>query len=736
MHALVKLLGRRSLAVVAVSALTAGLVGFGATPASAGSQVTTNSCQNSATGTFTDLDISHTGAPTPNPATLGLDQLTLSGASVSAFFPAAVLIAGYNLGLLNVGVNDIPGTMDVTILASNTSEGSQTLAGIAISGQTTITDPDGTPGNGDESATDLSVTATIPSSTWTPTGGNVAFSDGGSITIASVFNGLIKVKFTCQPGTSTPAGCVTNQAVDCTGRAASPASPFDTVVVNSAPASTTTTSSTTTTTSSTTTSSTTTTAPPSSTTTTASPSTTTTSTTTPATTTTMAGPVSGTQVTTNSCQNTATGTFTDISFTHSGTTSTASGVVTLSGTTIAAEFPSAVLVAGYNLGLLTTGLNTIPGTMDVTILASNTSETSQTFPGIAISGETTITDPDGIPGNGDETATPLVVSINVPDSQWTPTGGDISFSDGGSVTTASVFNGLVKVSFKCQPGLSLPTGCVADSAVDCTDRSPVPALAFVSSAQGGTPVATTTSIPPSTTEAASTTTSESATTSTTEAPTSVGSGTSNFTATCTNNIRPSDTSTMKWTGRGTSLASFNAGDTVPLRNQRWNVTINGSTFDTGINLNLVAPGDRIDATAAVTINASNTVEGSKTSSGMPLSVVVEVNDDGTAKDATTSFFIPDTNWTASGGPIVWTPAGMTLTVVIPAIPTPLEFVCTPDPGTPAILDTASPQVLGESLAFTGTRGGGPLLPIAVSLILLDLGYMAWSATRPNRRRFL
>jgi len=702
--------------VVAVAALTAALVGFGASPASAGTQVTTNSCQNSATGTFTDLDITHTGAPTPNPATLGLDQLTLSGASVSAFFPAAVLIAGYNLGLLNVGVNDIPGTMDVTILASNTTEGSQTLAGIAISGQTTIGDPDGTKGTGDETATDLSVTATIPSSTWTPTGGDVAFSDGGSITVASVFNGLIKVKFTCLPGTSTPAGCVTNAAVDCTGRAASPATPFDTVVVNSAPASTTTT------------------APSSSTTTTTAPASTTT--------TTVATPVSGTQVTTNSCQNTATGTFTDISFTHSGTTSTASGVVTLSGTAVAAEFPSAVLVAGYNLGLLTTGLNTIPGTMDVTILGSNTSEGSQTFSGIAISGETTITDPDGTPGNGDETATPLVVSISIPDSQWTPTGGDILFSDGGSVTTASVFNGLVKVSFKCQPGLSLPTGCVADTAVDCTDRSPVPAVAFVTSAQGGTPVdtttttTTTTTVAPSTTVVAPTTSTEASTTSTTEAATSVGSGTSNFTATCTNNIRPSDTSTMKWTGRGTSLASFNAGDTVPLRNQRWNVTINGSTFDTGINLNLVAPGDKIDATAAITINASNTVEGSKTSSGMPLSVVVEVNNDGTAKDATASFFIPDTNWTASGGPIVWTPAGMTLTVVIPAIPTPLEFVCTPDPGTPAILDTASPQVLGESLAFTGTRGGGPILPIAVSLILLDLGYMAWSATRPDRRRFL
>jgi len=409
----------------------------------------------------------------------------------------------------------------------------------------------------------------------------------------------------------------------------------------------------------------------------------------------------------------------------------------LSGATISAEFPAAVLIAGYNLGLLTAGVNTIPGTMDVTVLASGTAEGSRSFQGLVISGETTITDPDGTPGNGDETATPLVVTVALPTSQWTPTGGDIGFSDGGSLTTASVFNGRIKVSFTCEPGTSAPAGCVSDAAVDCTARSAVAAAAFVVSAQGGTPASTTstTSTTTTTTVAATTTAATDTSTTTTQASTSVGSGTSNFTMTCTNNVTP-EVSTMNWTARGTSLSSFNAGDSVPLRNQRWNLTIGGSIFDAGINFKLIKPGDSVQSNVDVKVNATNTAEGSKTSTGMPFTVVVEVDDAGKAKDATASFFIPDTTWTATGGAIVWTPDSAEIRVTIASLPNPVVFKCDADAGTNPILDTSAPQVLGESLAFTGTRGGGPLLPIAISLILLDLGYMAWSTTRPDRRKFL
>jgi len=221
------------------------MLSFGtfANPASAATQVTTNACQNSATGTFTDINFTHSGTATPNPATLGVDTVTLPATtSVTADFPSAVLIAGYNLGLLTVGVNNIPGTMDVTILGSNTVEGSQTLSGIIISGSTTITDPDGVAGSGDEGATPLTVSTTIPATTWTPTGGDIQLSDGGSTTSALVAGGLITVIFTCVPGNAVnpltdvvPGDCVLDPANDCTAAVPSPAIPFDTVVVVAPP---------------------------------------------------------------------------------------------------------------------------------------------------------------------------------------------------------------------------------------------------------------------------------------------------------------------------------------------------------------------------------------------------------------------------------------------------------------------------------------------------------------------
>lgn len=229
---------KRRISAAATIALVAGVVSLSASisPASAGTAVNTNACQNSATGTFTDVAITTNGASAPNPATLGAGTITTTGTSYDAFFDAAVLVAGYNLGLLVVGPNPIPGTLEATINASNTAEGSLTTAPIALVGNTTITDPDGTPGTGDESATDLAISVPIPDSVWTPTGGDIEISDGGAVIIASVAGGLINVTFTCSVGTSTPAGCVLDALVDCTGFDPAAASAFDTVTVIAPPA--------------------------------------------------------------------------------------------------------------------------------------------------------------------------------------------------------------------------------------------------------------------------------------------------------------------------------------------------------------------------------------------------------------------------------------------------------------------------------------------------------------------
>ena len=61
-------------------------------------------------------------------------------------------MAGYNLGLLTVGSNTIPATVSTFIEGTNTVEGVQQTNFAATSITTVITDPDGTPSTGDESA--------------------------------------------------------------------------------------------------------------------------------------------------------------------------------------------------------------------------------------------------------------------------------------------------------------------------------------------------------------------------------------------------------------------------------------------------------------------------------------------------------------------------------------------------------------------------------------------------------
>ena len=79
---------------------------------------------------------------------------TTTGLSQSGAVPGAIFVAGYNLGLLVVGTNNIPATVNTKIEGTNTTQGTQTSNNAATAVSTIITDPDGTPGTGDESATD------------------------------------------------------------------------------------------------------------------------------------------------------------------------------------------------------------------------------------------------------------------------------------------------------------------------------------------------------------------------------------------------------------------------------------------------------------------------------------------------------------------------------------------------------------------------------------------------------
>ena len=129
---------------------------LGASPASADTVTTPNSCTNNAQPGTSSLPITVSGNATPNPITLGSGDITLAGATFGIDVPSATLLAGYGLGLLTIGVNNIPADVNLNILGSNTTQGTQAVGPLSVVGVTTISDP--TPGNktsGDESATPL-----------------------------------------------------------------------------------------------------------------------------------------------------------------------------------------------------------------------------------------------------------------------------------------------------------------------------------------------------------------------------------------------------------------------------------------------------------------------------------------------------------------------------------------------------------------------------------------------------
>jgi hypothetical protein len=204
-------MGRRRAGAVVV-ALALGIP-FAFT-SQAGAADYTNACRNSAIATNWDqVDISLNGTA-PASVTAG-NPLTLSNIQESLTVPGAIFVSGYNLGLLTTGSNSIPATAHSVIDASNTVQGSQTTNNVDNTLMTTITDPNGIPGSGDETATPATATANFADQTWTAgASGTIDFHEhndtavtgvagGGVIAVAHLAGGLINVQFHCTSGTVT-----------------------------------------------------------------------------------------------------------------------------------------------------------------------------------------------------------------------------------------------------------------------------------------------------------------------------------------------------------------------------------------------------------------------------------------------------------------------------------------------------------------------------------------------------
>jgi hypothetical protein len=183
-------------------------------PASqAGAVTQDNACINSLIPTSASLiPVTTTATASPNPVLEPGDEVTLGEIKQDLAIPPSVFVAGYNAEVLTAGLNVVPVKLLMRIIGTNTVEGEQ-LTNLASSvAETTITDLDGTPGTGDESATPGAVSVSYEDLKWTAAApGPITFRqktqeplnalEGGIQITAEVGpGGILKAKFGCDPG--------------------------------------------------------------------------------------------------------------------------------------------------------------------------------------------------------------------------------------------------------------------------------------------------------------------------------------------------------------------------------------------------------------------------------------------------------------------------------------------------------------------------------------------------------
>ena len=182
--------------------------------ASASAATFPNACKNSVTPNNSQISVTMTANTSPNPVAPG-GSVSLTNIDQTANVPGTIFVAGYNLGLLTTGSNTIPAVVQTTIEGTNTVEGTQVTNTPATSVTTTITDPDGSPGTGDETGTDGVINVTYADQTWTAgASGTINFREDtlpisagggalhtGGIKITATIAGFLEVRFGCSPGT-------------------------------------------------------------------------------------------------------------------------------------------------------------------------------------------------------------------------------------------------------------------------------------------------------------------------------------------------------------------------------------------------------------------------------------------------------------------------------------------------------------------------------------------------------
>lgn len=475
---------------------------------------------------------------------------------------------------------------------------------------------------------------------------------------------------------------------------------------------------------------------------------------------------------TNACLSNATASYSDLDISMTGSAApdpVQHGVetATLSDTKISVQVPADLLLAGYRLNLLSAGDNTLNATLDVTIEGSNSVEGTATVNAIATVVATIVDPTPANKSSGDESAMPISVSnLALPDTTWTPAaGGSMTFSEKSAHISVPVAGGIITVAFDCKPGTSSGDG---------TSWTPATPVAFATiTVEGGpsttAPASTTTTTAPATTTtaAATTTTTVSSTTTSTVPGSTTTTGSVEYTTSCTNNVT-SDLSEIPITVKGTVPAVVEAGKKFTLTKHEWKVTVPASVLDTGIGLGLIHAGDVIDGEIDASIFGTNTAEGLQEKKGLAVKVgPIALGSNGKALPVVATVKPGDMTFTAVKDPAGLELAGAKVSVDL-GLPSPVTFSCatagdvspfvtlkvegktniSAATTTTTVAGATTTTVAGQAGTTTTTVGaaGGSSLPrtgppstllsVVAALVLIDLGYLLWSATRPARRRVI
>jgi hypothetical protein len=205
---------------VAASAL---VLASPAPPAGAGLATVDNGCAYSIDQVTRQLAIALDGQAGAEVVAAG-ETVELPGVEAAADLPSWLPVSGFNLGVLDEGLNVIPVRAWVALTGTNTEEGTQVVE-LDAEARTTITVdpslPEGDPNR--VTATPLSVSgAVLPTTTWTATGGTIELRQAGpgtlpaglpagprdapldpagSMLISAQLTNVLRFNLDCQPGT-------------------------------------------------------------------------------------------------------------------------------------------------------------------------------------------------------------------------------------------------------------------------------------------------------------------------------------------------------------------------------------------------------------------------------------------------------------------------------------------------------------------------------------------------------